>query len=128
MPIARIKRPASLVLVAAVFGLPFAGCASSGRNYDATQVSSIKKGQTTEADLIQTFGEPQERATDAEGNQRLIWSYTHVHANGASYIPIYGAFAGGSEGTTKTLTVTVKDGVVTDYQSTEGATGARRGN
>ena len=103
------------------------GCMSSGTNYDQTQVSQIKKGQTTEAQLVQMFGEPTQRMTDGDGNNHLTWTFTEAQANAASYVPVVGLFAGGTNGTTKSLFVTTKNGVVTDYRSSTGTIGNARG-
>ena len=126
-PIPNRSRVRLTTLAVALVGAAVAGCASSGKDFDSTKVTSIQKGKTTESDLVQMFGEPQQRMTDADGSQHLTWRFSEAKANGASFIPVYGMFAGGSSGTDKSLMVTVANGVVTDFQSTQGTTGVNRG-
>lgn len=74
------------------------------------------------------FGDPVETTTDSNGLTHMTWTYMEAHANGASYIPYYGMFKGGSNTSNKSLNVTLKDGVVTDYSMSQGAIGSRRGD
>src|SRR5262245_42840461 len=83
------------------------GCASVGENFDEGKISQIKKGETTEADLIQMFGQPQNRTLNSEGQSILTWMYTESAVKGESFIPYAGPFVGGTRSKTKTLNVTL---------------------
>ena len=107
-----------LVLAASVALL--GGCASTGNNFDESKVSQIKKGETTEAQLIQMFGEPQSRGVNSEGVTTLMWMYTESSVKGESFIPYAGAFVGGSRHKQKTLNVTLLDGKVQSFSSSAG--------
>ncbi len=100
----------------------FAGCASTGTNFDDSKVSQIKKGETTEADLIALFGQPNQRTTNSEGIATLTWIYASAKVKGESFIPYAGAFLGGSDTAQKTLAVTLdKNGKVENFNSSVGA-------
>ena len=103
----RVSTVASIsVLVIVGFS---AGCVSTGRDFDTSQVSTITKGKTTESEMIQRFGEPQTRSTSASGDQILAWSSGHAQ----------GGFMGiGRSSSLSRLQATIHDGVVTDYNMT----------
>ncbi len=104
------------------------GCASVGNNFDANKVSTIKKGETTEADLIKTFGQPSQRGINSEGTITLSWIYSEATAKGATFIPIVGAFAGGANVKTKILCVYLdQSGKVSRYDYSGGSTQAGAG-
>ncbi len=94
----KLRIPISAVLAALL-----AGCASTGNNFDDSKVSQIKKGETTEAQLIQMFGEPQRRGVNSEGATTLMWMYMESSVKGESFIPYAGPFVGGSRHKQKTL-------------------------
>ena len=110
---------------AAVIAVLLAGCASVGNNFDDSKVSQIKKGETTEADLVQMFGQPQNRSVNSEGQTTLTWMYTQANVKGQSFIPFAGAFVGGTESKTKTLNVTLQDGKVRTFACSGGGTESR---
>jgi hypothetical protein len=83
------------------------GCASAGKNFDSRKVQEIKKGETTEADLVQMFGRPAARNFNSETGNTLVWVYTTSSVNGATFIPVVGMFAGGATVKHKTLSVTL---------------------
>lgn len=101
------------------------GCASVGENFDERNVSQIKKGETTEAELLQMFGEPQNRTEDSEGTSTLQWTYTESVTKGESFIPYAGPFLGGSRSKSKTLNVILRDGKVVSFASTGGGLESR---
>jgi hypothetical protein len=116
------NRPLVILLATAMLLVPFTvgGCASAGRDFDDTQVSSIQKGVTTEQDLITMFGQPENRSMNSDGQTVLTWMYTHGHVNGKSFIPFAGAFMGGTNSASKSLTVTLKDDKVVTYAINNG--------
>jgi len=102
-----------------------AGCASAGNNFDDSKISQIQKGQTTEADLVQMFGQPQNRATDSEGMTTLTWMYMQSTVRASTFIPYAGAFMGGTNSKDKTLNVVLADGKVKSYSMTGGGMDTR---
>lgn len=94
------------------------GCASTGTNFDDSKVALIKEGQTTEAELIQMFGEPETRIVQSGGEKNLIWSYHESVVKGESFIPYAGPFVGGTKSKGKMLNVTLGgDGTVKNYSA-----------
>jgi outer membrane protein assembly factor BamE (lipoprotein component of BamABCDE complex) len=108
-----------------IAGVILAGCASVGNNFDENKVSQIRKGETTEADLVQMFGQPQGRGMNSEGQANLTWMYTQANVKGESFIPFAGAFVGGTQSKSKTLTVVLQDGKVKSFTSSGGGMESR---
>ena len=103
------------------------GCASTGQNFDESKVSQIKKGETTEAELTQMFGQPTNRSISSEGTTMLMWTYVEARVKGESFIPFAGAFVGGTTSKQKTLSVNLgPDGKVQNFSSTAGGMETRQ--
>lgn len=61
-----------------------AGCASSGRQFDASHTSEIQDGVQDKQTIVSWFGEPMAKAP-ISGSQRGCverWTYTYAHAVG----------------------------------------------
>jgi len=101
------------------------GCASAGNNFDDSKISQIKKGETTEADLVKLFGEPQNRSINSESGLTLTWIYSEAKVKGESFIPYAGAFMGGTRSKTKTLSVILADNKVSSFTYTGGGAETR---
>ena len=114
-PIALIRTAVAILIAAAL-----AGCASTGTNFDESKVSQIKKDQTTEADLVQMFGQPENRSVNSEGQTILTWIYAQSEVKGETFVPYAGAFIGGTRSQNKTLNVTLQDGKVVSFASSGG--------
>jgi outer membrane protein assembly factor BamE (lipoprotein component of BamABCDE complex) len=71
----------SVMLMVAVC---FAGCASSGRQFDTTHVNDIKKGVHGKADILAWFGEPSSKVTLTDNSMKCVerWTYVYAHAVG----------------------------------------------
>lgn len=102
------------------------GCASVGNNFDEGKLSQIKKGETTEAQLVEFFGNPQNRTVNSDAVVTMTWMYAESTVKGESFIPYAGAFMGGSRSKTKSLTVLLADNKVTSYTFSGGG-GESRG-
>ena len=100
-------------------------CASAGNNFDESKISQIKKGETTEADLVAMFGEPQNRSVNSDSGLTLTWIYAEAKVKGESFIPYAGAFMGGTRSKSKTLSVILADNKVTSFTYTGGGTETR---
>ena len=103
------------------------GCASTGNNFDESRLSQIKKGETNEAQLVNWFGQPESRSVNSEGVCKLTWLYAEAKVSGQAFIPYAGPFLKQGQSKSKTLTVTIADGVVTGY-TYSGANGETRGS
>ena len=100
-------------------------CASAGNNFDDSKISQIKKGETTEADLVKMFGEPQNRSVNSESGLTLTWIYSEAKVKGESFIPYAGAFMGGTRAKSKTLSVVLADNKVASFTYTGGGAETR---
>jgi hypothetical protein len=100
-------------------------CASVGNNFDDSKISEIKKGETTEADLVKMFGEPQNRSISSENGLTLTWIYSEAKVKGESFIPYAGAFMGGTRSKMKTLSVMLADNKVSSFTYSGGGTETR---
>lgn len=109
--------------IAGVFALTAGGCLvmggksidESGTKVTSATLDQIKIGETTEAWLVATLGEPQSRTTVESDPTVNVLRYEHVvcKADGATVFLI---FAGGSEEKKTTTTYfETTDGVVSRY-------------
>jgi hypothetical protein len=109
-----------------VFGLltliGASGCIPSkhhqGANLAKLDEVKIEKGRTTEKELIGWFGQPGSTTTNGDGSRVLSWMEVkgESQANvGLALLSIPGARTLHTKSTSRTLTATVKGGVVTDY-------------
>ena len=113
------------LFIAPILGAFLIGCASVGNNFDENKITQIKKGETTEAQLVEMFGQPQNRTVNSEGQTTLSWIYAESSVKGESFIPYAGAFMGGHNSKSKSLNVTLQDGKVTTYACTGGGMESR---
>ena len=93
-------------LMACTICLVLQGCVSVGTKTDANVVGSFKPGVTTQQEAEGKLGQPNQVTRNADGSTTVQYIYAKMHANGATYIPIVGIFAGKSivDNTTATLT------------------------
>jgi outer membrane protein assembly factor BamE (lipoprotein component of BamABCDE complex) len=123
---ARLRSPRTalsfFLSLLAVFAV---SCASVGNNFDESKISQIKKGETTEADLVAMFGEPQNRSVNSDSGLTLTWIYSEAKVKGESFIPYAGPFLGGTRSKSKTLSVMLADNKVTSFTYSGGGTETR---
>lgn len=100
-------------------------CASAGNNFDESKISQIKKGQTTEADLVKMFGEPENCMVNSDNGLTLTWIYSEARVKGESFIPYAGAFMGGTKAKNKTLSATLTNNIVASFTYSGGGTETR---
>jgi outer membrane protein assembly factor BamE (lipoprotein component of BamABCDE complex) len=62
----------------------FAGCASTGRQFDTLHVNDVKVGMQDRQTIEQWFGEPYKKATLAANGKGCAerWTYVYAHAVG----------------------------------------------
>jgi outer membrane protein assembly factor BamE (lipoprotein component of BamABCDE complex) len=111
----RIRRQVNAVgaIVAAVC---LASCASVGTPIAQQNISQIKPRVTTEVDLVRMFGPPSTKTLDTNGKTLLGWLYSAAQAKPATFVPVVGAFAGGTDVQVQQLSVLMnKNGTVERY-------------
>ncbi|WP_346364548.1 hypothetical protein PE051_05780 [Enterobacter asburiae] len=123
-----MKKIALAVIIAA--GL--VGCASSGnqqlKNETETSVQTkIQEGKTTKAEVKSYFGSPDAVSYTDGGNEIWKYAFAKVKVNGTTFIPFYGLFHNGTNGTKKELTILFKDDKVQKYTMAESAINTKSG-
>jgi outer membrane protein assembly factor BamE (lipoprotein component of BamABCDE complex) len=120
------------LLVASMVVMLLAGCASSGNKHlqketEVSMQSKIKEGTTTKTQVKGMFGSP-DNVTFTDGGKE-IWKYAFakVKVDGKSFIPFYGLFHNGTNGTKKELTILFKDDTVEKYTMAESAINTKSG-
>ena len=65
----------------AIFSIFLAGCGSIGENFDSTKVQNIKNNVTTQAQIVEWFGEPFKKGQE---NGRTMWTYQYDKYSGSN--------------------------------------------
>lgn len=112
------SRVCSIALIFLVAILGMSGCAvQQGTKVEARDVSFVKKGQTTKAELINRLGQPTTSSVDGSGKETLIWEYYKHTSDAKSFIPFAGFVMGSTEMEGSTFTVSLdKNKRVADHQ------------
>ncbi|EJV4343503.1 hypothetical protein [Enterobacter hormaechei] len=123
-----MKKIALAVIIATVL----VGCASSGnqqlKNETETSVQTkIQEGKTTKAEVKSYFGSPDAVSYTDGGNEIWKYAFAKVKVNGTTFIPFYGLFHNGTNGTKKELTILFKDDKVQKYTMAESAINTKSG-
>ena len=97
----------------AIFAL--AGCATVGREISTAQIETLKKGETTTTQAVASLGQPTGVTKTSDGKTILSYTFAHAQARPASFIPIVGIFAGGTDVRSTAVMLTFKEDVLADY-------------
>lgn len=84
-------------LIGAVGVVLMAGCASTGVQVDPSRVQSFERGVTTRGQIEAALGRPTMVQTMQDGKTTLTYTYANAQVRPATFIPIVGLFAGGSD-------------------------------
>lgn len=84
----------SIAVIAATAAL--AGCAASGVQVSQSAATQFKEGVTTEAQIIEKLGNPT-TTTIANGLKTITYTGAQYRTSAATFIPIVGLFAGGTD-------------------------------
>jgi hypothetical protein len=109
------------------FAYVLAGCATPAPKTSIgtpnLETPLIKRGVTTEKQLVAQLGAPQGRGLDASGRKLLTWNRVDAASTKKSFIPVVGPFLSGSVNVQKRqLAVSFSsDGTVADYKVTSEA-------
>jgi outer membrane protein assembly factor BamE (lipoprotein component of BamABCDE complex) len=116
----------SLFLIIALFAL--SACVSMGTKVDQEKVSQFETGKTTYVEVIQQLGKPTQSTMNSDGTRTLTYMYMQSQLKAANFIPVVGAFVGGTESETTTVTLNFdKNSLLTDYTASEGDTSVGTG-
>lgn len=91
-------------------------------------VRSFEVGKTTYQDVVRKLGEPTQRMVSADGSKQAFYMYVEAQARPETFIPIVGAFVGGSDARSNSASFFFdKNDILTDYRSSSGAMGMGMG-
>ncbi|WP_153012897.1 hypothetical protein [Pseudacidovorax intermedius] len=93
------------LLIAALAAAALAGCAASGVRVTDDQVAHFQRGVTTKAEVLQALGKPTMQMRMGDGTSMVIYSFAEVAVRPATFIPVVGAFAGGADSRSNTMTL-----------------------
>ena len=103
------------------------GCASHGVMVSPEKVATLKKGESTEAAVIATLGQPT-TVTTHNGVRMLMYSGSQVQSRPASFIPFIGPFVGGADIRASSVALRFgADGKLADIISTQHNSGTGTG-
>ncbi len=109
-------------------GALISGCMTTGKEVTQEQLVDFKRGETTVDDVIAKFGRPTSSSYTASGQRTLSYFFVHSQARPASFIPIVGRLAGGSDSrTSHVFFIFGPDGKLQEYRATESNFGTGRG-
>jgi hypothetical protein len=91
-------RMITIVLAAAAL----CGCVSSGRPIDHARADAFVPGRTTYSEVVTALGPPNGIMT-SNGLRTVTYTHMTVRTNPATFIPVVGLFAGGSDVNTDTM-------------------------
>lgn len=118
-----MKSACSMVVAALLVG-----CAATGVKVTDAQVAAFKPGEATEAQVVAALGEPTMRTRLADGTVMVIYSYAEAQVRPATFIPVVGAFVGGSDSRSTAVTLRFdKDGKLIDTSSSTTSFGTGMG-
>lgn len=120
------------IVIAAMVAATLVGCASSGntRLKNETEVSmqsKIKEGVTTKTQVKGMLGSPDNVSFTDGGKEIWKYAFAKVKVDGKTFIPFYGLFHNGTNGTKKELTILFKDDTVEKYTMSESAINTKSG-
>ena len=115
--IIRFGVPLSVLLVAIGSGGCFTATHHTGTDLSTLDTFKIEKGTTTEQDLEKQFGPPTTKVTRGDGATMETWS----DSTGEAHMTPLAVFGVTPDTTAKgrTLTATIRDGVVVDYTTSD---------
>jgi hypothetical protein len=116
-----------LFVVALIVIWSLAGCVSTttlGAKIQKAQISEIKKGVTTRADIERMFGAPLNVSIIGDGRRMMFYSHTEVsnQPTAAAFVPYAGLFTSTVTGQHRTQMLQIvlnKESIVEDFELTD---------
>lgn len=104
------------MIIFIVYTVALYGCVSYGQQVNTDYVAKIKKGETTEQEILNNLGAPMAMKSTAEGLKLYIYAYVKGEASAVSFIPVVGSYLDGAKAEAQTLKVWIdENGVVSDF-------------
>ena len=106
-------------IIAAFLMLGLSACATSGTMVTEQQTSSFEEGVTTESEIREVLGEPTTVYTSKK-ERTLIYTGIKYRTKAATYVPVVGLFAGGSDAQSTSVNFKIgPDGVLEEMSRSE---------
>jgi len=86
-----------------LLALCLSACGTAGVRVDPNVTASFQDGVTTYAEVVAALGPPTSSVTFPDGRRLAIYSYAQVRARPESFIPLVGAFVGGVDSQSETV-------------------------
>lgn len=84
-------------LIGAVSLVVMVGCASTGVQVDQNKLQAFERGVTTRSQIEAALGRPTMVQTMQDGKTTLTYTYANAQVRPATFVPIVGLFAGGTD-------------------------------
>jgi outer membrane protein assembly factor BamE (lipoprotein component of BamABCDE complex) len=95
-------------------------CFSRGTKVDSDKLAQIKQGETTKNQVLAILGPPNQSFSQ-DGIETYAYSYTSTQISGKTFIPVAGAFIGGSSGEHQMVAITFDaKGIVESVSTSQG--------
>lgn len=105
-----------------------AACAATGVKVTDEQLSALKVGESTEAQVVQQFGNPTMRMRLQDGTTMVMYSYHEHVTRPETFIPIVGGLVGGADMRSNSVTLRFgRDGKLLTTSSSQMAFGTGLG-
>lgn len=115
-----------ICVVVSVFILGGCTMVDTGTKVDTSSINQIVRGETTEQEVLEMFGPPNQTGQTADGDKSLTWMNITYTLDAANFIPLIGPLVGGGESTNTMLTVSLDaNGIVQDFSYTSGQSESR---
>ena len=106
------------IILLTVVTLARCGCASSGAKIDTDQLTEIRKGQTTVAEIVRRFGRPNVLSKNWDGTQTAAYANTGGGSDAGTLLPLMGAVVAGARTSVDSVIFYFDtSGMLTDYKS-----------
>lgn len=102
------------LILSSLLGCTYTNHYESGTKISAEKVQKIVKGKTTEADLINMFGQPFSKGVVSENETKWIYMHNTVSASAQAF-----TMKTTSNAEMTTLDILLRDGVVINYAYTK---------
>lgn len=117
------------LFAAALLAAVLSACSHSGGvQVTPEQAAQFEKGKSSYSDVVAKLGKPTSTVDFANGTKAASYSYAQVGTRPETFIPIVGAFAGGSDVKSNMVTFMFdQKGMLTDYMSTASQSSSKLG-
>lgn len=115
----------NLRLTIVIAAAALAGCASAGVRVSEDQVAQLNRSNSTYADVVARLGQPTMTTLNSDGSRTAIYSYAETRIRPQTLIPFVGAFVGGADTHSNTVSFNFdREGKLVNHSSSAGDIGS----